>query len=324
MSEYSIIKGWTIPTLSSDPPSPIDGQIWYNSTSNDIKCSPNVLGVGAWTSGGTMNEGRRGFMSAGTQTAAVYAGGNTVTTDESETYNGSTWTATTDLNNAHPQTSGGGTQTAAWCQSGPAVTEFFDGSTWSDQPTSDNTNKAQRAGCGPQTSALLCGSEPMTTNAETYDGSTWTAITAYPRSQRGPEAVGGVNTAVIVFGGDNPSDSGRTVVANSWDGSSWTSSPSLNTARFEFASMGTSSTAAMALGGTINPSGRTANVEEYDGSSWTETSDLATTSAQGAGTGSTTSGLFAFGYYGPSGSTLPGASEEWTSPTYTKTTVTVS
>jgi len=117
---------------------------------------------------------------------------------------------------------------------------------------------------------------------------------------------------VIVFGGDSPTAGLRTVIANSWDGSSWTSSPSLNTARFEFSSLGASSTAAMALGGTINPSGRTANVEEYDGSSWTEVADVSATSSQAAGTGTTTTGLWAFGNYGPSGSTNPGASEEWT------------
>jgi len=37
MADYQDIKGFTIPVLSSDPSNPVEGEIWYNSTSNKIK-----------------------------------------------------------------------------------------------------------------------------------------------------------------------------------------------------------------------------------------------------------------------------------------------
>tara|TARA_Y100001951_G_scaffold35892_1_gene28349 strand:- start:88 stop:240 length:153 start_codon:yes stop_codon:yes gene_type:complete len=37
MADYIDIKGGLIQILSSDPSNPIEGEIWYNSTSNDLK-----------------------------------------------------------------------------------------------------------------------------------------------------------------------------------------------------------------------------------------------------------------------------------------------
>lgn len=327
MTTYKGIQGATVQKLAADltAGSGTVGQLWYNGTG-----SPTSDGAfkiiqeagGAWTSAPTMNTARAGFMSAGTQTTALMGGGNGPTT-ASEQYSGSAWVEGSVMNNGHPQTSGGGAQTAGWCQSGPAVTEFYNGTGWTNQPSSSNTNKAQRAGCGPQTSALLACSEPRTSNAEVYDGSTWTAITAYPLTLRYPEAAGGSNTAALVFCGDN---GGSTNASNSWNGSSWSSSPATNTPRFEFGSSGTSSTACMAIAGTTGSTGtdRISSVEEFDGSSWTEQSDVQAVSSQGSGTGTVTATMYAFGNYGPYVGTTPGVTEEWDSPTYAKKTVTMS
>jgi len=37
MATYKEIKGTQIEVLASDPPNPVEGQFWYNSTSNVLK-----------------------------------------------------------------------------------------------------------------------------------------------------------------------------------------------------------------------------------------------------------------------------------------------
>jgi len=37
MANYKNIKGFSIQYLDSDPPNPIEGQIWFNSTSGTFK-----------------------------------------------------------------------------------------------------------------------------------------------------------------------------------------------------------------------------------------------------------------------------------------------
>jgi len=37
MAEYISEKGLQIPAVSSDPSNPVEGQIWYNTTSNVLK-----------------------------------------------------------------------------------------------------------------------------------------------------------------------------------------------------------------------------------------------------------------------------------------------
>ena len=37
MADYIVIKGSTIQTIAGDPPAPIAGQVWYNSTSTTLK-----------------------------------------------------------------------------------------------------------------------------------------------------------------------------------------------------------------------------------------------------------------------------------------------
>jgi len=37
MADYSTLHGQTIQTIAGDPANPVEGQIWYNSTSNVLK-----------------------------------------------------------------------------------------------------------------------------------------------------------------------------------------------------------------------------------------------------------------------------------------------
>jgi hypothetical protein len=49
MATYKGIQGFTIQNLSADPSNPIEGQVWYNSTSNVWKVEEATT-AGAWAS----------------------------------------------------------------------------------------------------------------------------------------------------------------------------------------------------------------------------------------------------------------------------------
>jgi hypothetical protein len=60
MATYKGIKGFSIQNLSADPSNPIEGEMWYNSTSNVWKVE-ELTTAGAWATGNTMNTARFDF-----------------------------------------------------------------------------------------------------------------------------------------------------------------------------------------------------------------------------------------------------------------------
>ena len=115
MTTYKELKGTNIEVNSSDPSNPLEGQVWFNSTSNVLKGQrPNLSG--SWASGGNMNTARVDIGGAGTQSAALAFGGENSSGTPvaiTESYDGSTWTELNDLNTARYGMGGAGTQTAA-------------------------------------------------------------------------------------------------------------------------------------------------------------------------------------------------------------------
>jgi hypothetical protein len=100
MATYKGIQGFTIQNLSADPSNPIEGEMWYNSTSNVWKVEEATT-AGSWASSGAMNTTRTGIGSVGIQTAALgFGGDNGPAINASEAYNGSTWSTTPSLNTA--------------------------------------------------------------------------------------------------------------------------------------------------------------------------------------------------------------------------------
>jgi hypothetical protein len=95
MAEYKGIKGFKVQYLDQDP-------------------VPTVAG---WSAGNNLNTARYRLAGAGTQTAGLGFGGETVQlfTGATEEYNGSTWTTSPKfMNTARERLLGGaGTQTAA-------------------------------------------------------------------------------------------------------------------------------------------------------------------------------------------------------------------
>ena len=50
MSSLKELKGTRVQSLASDPSNPVEGQIWYNTTSNNFKAAEAATS-GAWATG---------------------------------------------------------------------------------------------------------------------------------------------------------------------------------------------------------------------------------------------------------------------------------
>ena len=212
----------------------------------------------SWTETGDLNSARNSIRGAGTQTAAIGAGGTPSPSSPvayTETFDGSSWTEVSDLNTGRYMGWMCGTQTAALAIGGynaspnppstPIATEEWDGSSWTAGGNL-NTGGSYPMAFGIQTAATTT-KEGGT--VEQYNGSSWTEI-AENNTARGQGAAGGLYTDGMVFGGTPP----RTGKTELWDGSSWTESGDLSTARNSLGgSSGSSSTSGVAFAGITPP-----------------------------------------------------------------------
>ena len=163
MATYKEIRGTNIEVLASDPSNPVEGQVWYNSTSNVLK-GQAATAAGAWATGNSMNTGRNdGAQSmAGNNSSALFSGGYSGgIVANVESWNGSSWTETTDVPTATYAFGGtGASSTSALVFAGQTpgsattnATYEWDGSSWT---SGGNLNSAQRyrRGAGSQTAGL--------------------------------------------------------------------------------------------------------------------------------------------------------------------------
>ena len=113
MGTYKEIRGTHIVSVTSDPPSPVNGQMWYNSTDKVIKGFTSNP-AGAWATGTSVNTARQLVGEAGSQTQALLFGGqpNPAKT-ETESWNGTSWTEVNDLNVGRNGLGSAGTYTSA-------------------------------------------------------------------------------------------------------------------------------------------------------------------------------------------------------------------
>jgi hypothetical protein len=330
MADYKGIKGFTIQSLSADPPAPIVGQVWYNTTSTVLK--GYVSGDGAWSSGGTLNIARGEFAGAraGTVTAGLVFGGDgpPSTTppgymDHTEKYDGSAWTEVNNLNNVRASPGSLGTQTAAMCISGnnpappnPNYDEVYNGTSWTEV-NETNTRRVNPGGAGTTTAGVIAGGD-NTTICETWDGTSWTETNNLLTARAQSGFAGIVETAALVCGG-NP---GYKDITETWNGTSWTETNQMQTASAQYVASFGSQTAALAVGGiTASPNVYSTKTEIWNGSSWTETGDITTAARLGAGGGSSSAGIACGGIITPGYSQ---ATEEWADPVLTTKTFTSS
>ena len=123
----------------------------------------------------------------------------------------------------------------------------------------------------------------------------------------------GTSTAAFAIGGYSTAN---LATVEQWNGSAWTETTDINTAR---RSLGGSSgagtvTATLIFGGYASPA-QVANTESWDGSAWTEVADMAAARSDFAGTGTTTSALAS------GGEPNYGATEQWSFPPATASTL---
>ena len=68
MATYKEIRGTQIEAVATDPSNPVEGQVWYNTTSNVLK-GQTITAAGAWSSVNNLNTARYSGGGAGTTTA---------------------------------------------------------------------------------------------------------------------------------------------------------------------------------------------------------------------------------------------------------------
>ena len=197
--------------------------------------STNVITAAAWASGGALSTKRYAVGGTGTQTAGLAVGGTTypiASVNATEEYGGATWTAGGNYPTTTSATGLSGTQTSA----------------------------VAAGGFAPGAVDATC----------TYDGSSWTALSSpsnlnQARAQIG-QSMDGTQTASILAGGVGPGGTPFYNNSETWNGSSWTATPNINTARGNAALVGTTSAAAIAGGYTPT---KIKSIEIWNGSSWT-------------------------------------------------------
>ena len=311
MGNYKTEHGFQIKNRSSDPANPIEGEIWYNTTTGTLKVAPKLA---AWSSGGNLNTGRinAGSASSGPRDASLYFAGetgpdNTMQTNES--YDGSSWTELGDLNTGRRNVAGFGTQTAAVCAGGlipPAnpqtqdLVEEWNGSSWTEVTDVPVAGIPEAAGTGTLTAGMIFGGDVSTGDARTnktyhYDGTNWTAGGDLNTGRRDLGSAG-TQTAGLGFGGIPGGPNAGTNVTEEYDGSSWTSVNNKNNSTGAMGSGGTQ-TDAMGAGGFNDAATAATNTAEiYDGTTWTAAATLATARHDGGSTSA--SGSTASIYFG--------------------------
>ena len=318
MANYSTIRGFKFQSIAGDPGNPVEGQVWYNSTSNTLK-GYGQTGTAAWASGGTANNSHNIAYAAGTQTAGLLWGGGesgvSSNSDKTESYNGTAWTELNTLGTARRNGGYGGTQTSALCVGGgvPAAStlnESWNGTSWSvESVLTTLTGLGTRAVGATESDVLAFGDESYSAASTLWNGSSWTAQPSMTgsRAYAGPV---GISTSAIAVSGYGPGTPATST--DTWDGSTWSAGASVNTGGNYAGAGGPNNESGLFFGG--DRGGLSALTEQFDGSTWTEVADLAT-AREGVQGGANALTAIGTGGYSPDNT----VSEEWSTPNATKT-----
>jgi len=302
MSTYQTLKGLKVKFLGADTSGDRikKGEIFYNSVAEGkVKV---FVGVAAWASGGNLNRGSRFGGGLGTQTAmAKFSGPGHE--NETEHYDGSSWTNVNDMNDDHASCAGFGTQTAGVAAGGhksptPRArvdTEEYDGTTWTNAEDMPAGRQAPQ-GAGTLTAGIIMGgvldppSDRIAGSFE-YDGTDWTAGGDMNTARNGNNSAGGTQTAAWIIGGPRSG-----VNSEEYNGTSWTEGNNIGTARYTCAGCGPQINAQIAGGSNDNQTVISNKTEFYDGTTWTEGANIGTArygihnSPAGTGTSSAIAG----------------------------------
>jgi hypothetical protein len=319
MADYKNILGTNIEVVSSDPSNPLLGQIWYNTTSDQLKAFANVTTPASWSTGGNMNTGRDLLTGSGTAlTNTIVFGGDTgpARTGATETYNGSTWTTVPSLNTNRSALGSAtqGTSSAALGFAGypsTSANEEFNGSSWTSVSSYGNSGYGV-SGAGTQTAGLGVGGTGGQTSTFEYDGSTWSPGGTYPGGLYFGGVTGLQGAAIATSG----SGGAGATAAKEYDGSTWTATGNYpNPSANRVSAFGTQTDSVF----HDNNAAYSTNINTYNGSVFASATNMATARGGLVGRGgSGSSGLF-------SADTSPrsGATEELTGPSSGPATVTI-
>ena len=272
--------------VASDPPSPVEGDIWFNTTSNIVKGYVFSATPASWSTGGTTSRGFRGGGGFGGSTGAILFGGSdgepapNPNTNVSESYNGTSWTSAPNYPFAHRDSAGTGTSTAGLGICGHSSTgsistcNEWDGSGWTGTGSHPLPLRANSA-FGIQTAAVNAGGgvgapEAKTAATQEYNGSTWTTVNSMSTAKQNA-ASSGTQTLGLVAGGSGYPGVPEPTQGNlteEYDGTSWTNSNNLNNLRNSSVGMTGTQTSSVIYGGS-HPTGASNATEQYDGTSWT-------------------------------------------------------
>ena len=189
--------------------------------SSEVATSATYNGT-SWTAAGSVVDGARGIknnQSAGTETAGMIYGSQDAGNTSHETFDGSSWTAATDMNVARGSSAGMGVQTAAIACAGGYpntstldTTEEWDGATWAAGGTLNQARNKAAGGPGGSSynNAWLGGGSSSTPaligNTESYDGSTWTAEAVMANTRNSYGSFGTKTSGVVAGGAPGPTD----------------------------------------------------------------------------------------------------------------------
>ena len=335
MSTYRTVKGYNIKKVSSNPANPKEGQIWYNSTTSQLKVQQSL--AGAWESANAKLRLSEGPATIGSKVGMVaiggYApGGHTDTVDE---YDGTTYSVATSYPTNIYAGQGAGTLTAGLVAGGNQVgatykneSYTYDGSSWTSAP---NLNKA-RNGCatsvGTATAALIHGgydnANPLDGREETeeFNGTSWSEQNDLSTG-RAHGGSGGTQTAGIYFCGETTNSGTFSTrcpnTTEEYNGTSWSSGGTVpgNFTRLNGSGL---QTACFRIGGA-SPT-VVSTTDYYNGSSWASAAALG--SAQNWASSGGTSGNDSIIGGGRGSSTYTSVTQEYSNPLVTTRSVDVS
>ena len=284
MAEYREIQGAAVQSLASSTGT-IEGQSWYDNANGVFKLQ-SATTAGTWATGGNLPAGREQAGQAGTQTAAILAGGQSTpsyNTDTSFTYDGSSWTSTPSLGTERRSANMFGIQTAAvlaGSNSGQprtylTTTEEWDGSSWSSGGDLNTARSGNYSG-GTLTQGVIAGaSGPSYSNAtEEYNGTAWTSVTNMPQNY-GNGTSGADSQLDMNCVGGGPGNQTTNLV---YDGTNWTTGNALSGdgRRGNKGAMPSSSSPGFVTGGETATTNPITTTEEYDGTSFSSSTAIPT------------------------------------------------
>ena len=172
----------------------------------------------------------------------------------------------------------GGYTTAPNTQ-GQALTEEYDGSSWTESGDL-NTSRYDIGAAGTQTAGLAFGGYNnglppgnVTNSTEEYNGTSWTNSPGTLGTARYGLAGAGLQTAAIAALGYKYGSPLRTTSTEEYDGSTWTAGSNATTERSSCKGGGIQ-TSFLVFGGFAPP--YSTATEAYDGTSWSNKPSLAT------------------------------------------------